>query len=289
MDPSPPPPSPPCSSYNPRLKSHRLLRADVKAGKRKRDLWEDHVNTMAKYRHLYSDIVAAEAPKREEPLEVTLLIGPTGTGKTKFVYDKYSGNPEFYRAPLSNGTMWWDRYDQHKKVLIDDFCGSSSHMTLLFLLQLLDIYSVDVPIKGGYTPWLPTEIYLTTNIHPKDWYTWKDRGEHYLALARRFNTVRVFSKHSDCVEYTGDEKDKWFKDNCPDEALDQYPIPVLETPSSPSTFHGYGMASAPQPKKKTTTYSFGRPVPSLYGDPPDQGRVPCNRDGTPILSSLYPD
>ena len=94
---------------------------DVQAGKRKRDLMDDHLSTLARYPKLYDTINSAMPAIRETPVDVTLLIGETGLGKTKYVWDKHSGDEEFYIQPLSNGTTWWDTYDLHKYVLIDDF------------------------------------------------------------------------------------------------------------------------------------------------------------------------
>jgi len=172
--------------------------ADVKSGKRKRELIEDHLTVIAKYPKLYDTLVGR--PQRTAELQVVLLIGPTGLGKSRYVYDKYVDDEEFYISPLSNGISWFDTYDRHKYVLLDDFAGASSHMTLTYLLRLLDRYPVMVPTKGSHTWWMPEIIYVTTNIHPALWYTWKDRGEQYKALARRFTKVLVFSQDGPPME-----------------------------------------------------------------------------------------
>ncbi len=187
------------------------FKEDVQAGKRKRDLLDDHLMTLARYPKLY-DTINYAMPTRQEPVIVTLLIGPSGLGKTRFVYDKYQGDDDLYITPLSNGTMWYDNYDGHKYVLIDDFAGAASHMTLTCLLRLIDRYPVQVPTKGSHTWWFPTHIYLTTNILPKDWYKWENRAEQYKALGRRFSHVVVFQEDADPLE----EGDDWWVVNAPD-------------------------------------------------------------------------
>ncbi len=189
----------------------------VKSGKRKRDLIDDHLIVFARYPKLY-DIINSQRPERETPPIVTLLIGPTGLGKSRYVYDQYRNNDELYQTPLSNGTMWYDTYDGHQIVLIDDFAGAASHMTLCTLLKLIDRYPQLVPTKGSHTWFYPIHVYVTTNILPKDWYKWENRGEQYLALERRFAHTLLFQRGEDMKE----APDGWWKDNCPHEAEGPY-------------------------------------------------------------------
>lgn len=87
-------------------------------------------------------------------LKVINIWGASGTGKTRHVYDKH---PEVYR-PVSY--KWWDGYDGHKVVLLDDirkdFCKFHQ------LLNLLDIYPVRVEHKGGSRQLQATTIYITS-------------------------------------------------------------------------------------------------------------------------------
>ncbi len=191
----------------------------VMAGKRKRDLVDDHLLVLAKYPKLY-DTLNSKRPEREVPVEVFLLIGATGLGKTRYVYDLYKEDAELYPTPLSNGTMWYDNYDGHQIVLIDDFAGAASHMALSCLLRLLDRYPVQVPTKGSHTWFFPTHIYVTSNILPKDWYKWDNRGMQYLALARRFRHTLLFFEGEEMREAPV----HWWQDNCPHDAASHYPL-----------------------------------------------------------------
>ena len=87
--------------------------------------------------------------------------------------------------------------------MLDDFCGAASHITLGFLLQLLDRYTVMVPTKGGFTWWIPEHVYVTTNVFPRDWYKWEGRLSQYRALARRFSEVLVFYEGGCLAENAG--------------------------------------------------------------------------------------
>lgn len=191
--------------------------------KRKRDLIEDHAGTLARYPKFYDTLTSLTRPTRVEDLEVVLHIGDTGLGKTRKVMDDHRDDQDFYIAPLSNGTTWFDTYDRHKTVLLDDFAGKASHTTLVSLLRLIDRYPVLVPTKGSHTWWLPNKIVVTTNVYPKDWYSWETRGEQYKALARRFTKVLLFYSplHDDDPGFV-EQGPEWWKENAPPEAIMLY-------------------------------------------------------------------
>lgn len=121
------------------------------------------------------------------PPVVNLLYGPTGTGKTRFVMSM----PNVFKK--SGVDMWFDGYDGEPILLIDDFAGAKSRMPLSFVLQLLDRYACLLPVKGSFTDNVAVQIFVTTNLHPKTWYDYPRRGEHYRALARRFHKVYWFT------------------------------------------------------------------------------------------------
>ncbi len=194
----------------------------VMGGERLRDLVHDHTAILARYPKFYQILTLNNRPEREPGtnIVVTLHYGETGLGKTRAVMDEFGTNPEFYRAPLNNGTLWWDTYDGHATVLLDDFTGASSHFSLCALLQLLDRYPILVPTKGGHTWWLPDAVHVTTNILPRDWYTWKGREAQYKALARRFHQVYLYY-----LPLSGTDRGRviqdpvWWEENKPDEVL----------------------------------------------------------------------
>jgi hypothetical protein len=189
--------------------------AVMSGSKRKRDLVEEHFNVLARYPKFYDTLTMINRPKRTVDLTVTLLYGETGLGKTRKVMDLHGDDEELFVAPLNNGTMWYDTYDGHKKVLIDDFAGAASHISLTALLRLLDRYPVLVPTKGSHTWWLPDHIYITTNILPKDWYKWENREEQYKALARRFHRVEWYHVPLAGQSAMTEQGPEWWQENCP--------------------------------------------------------------------------
>ncbi len=205
--------------------------AIVEESKNKRDLIFDdqHINTIARHKHLYDTINNSTRPKKPHPAKIILLIGDAGLGKTRYVMDKHRDDPSFYALPVSNGTLWFDDYDRHKTVLIDDFAGRTSAVKLDTILKILDPWNPQkLPYKGGHCWWNPETVYITTNIPPSEWYEWntktdmhgqpmgRGRVNQYPALARRFYKVLTFKP-----EFQGtnslyqEEPHTWWQDNAP--------------------------------------------------------------------------
>ncbi len=200
------------------------FRDEVFEGAHLRSLVADHTSIIARYPRFYNTLKMLRRPQRTEELTVTLHHGETGLGKTRTVYDKFYNDDDFYIVPLSNGTMWYDTFDGHKTVLLDDFCGKASHLCLSTLLCLLDLYPQLVPVKGGFTWWVPTKVFVTTNLHPALWYDWSNRPSQYKALARRFTSVVLFTEGQDPDNLSISGQATWWQLNAPLSV--EYPLPV---------------------------------------------------------------
>lgn len=106
----------------------------------------------------------ARLDKEFEKINVTVYIGESGTGKTRKAYTE---DPNLYRLVPSENTLWFDGYEGQETLLIDDFYGSIKYG---YLLQLLDGYKFQLPIKGGFTWKQWKHVIITSNNPPGTWY-----------------------------------------------------------------------------------------------------------------------
>lgn len=113
------------------------------------------------YRGLAAYRVLSVAPRTHD-MEIIVLYGPTGTGKSKFCLDNF---PAAYWKQRSN---WWDGYAQEETVIIDEFYGWLKFDTLL---RLCDRYPMLVESKGGQIQLGGCKrIIFTSNCLPSAWY-----------------------------------------------------------------------------------------------------------------------
>lgn len=81
--------------------------------------------------------------------------------------------------------LWWDGYAGEGRLIIDDFYGWIQHHVLL---RVLDVYPMRLDIKGSTTYAAWTEVFITSNKHPREWfnkYPW-DADD---ALQRRIHHI----------------------------------------------------------------------------------------------------
>jgi hypothetical protein len=100
-------------------------------------------------------------------IKVTVIIGPAGCGKTRYVYDNNEITSVYTLNHNGNGTLWFDGYNGQDVLLIDDFKGWIKHTQLL---KILDRYPYRCEIKGSfiYARW--TRVYITSNFKIDSWY-----------------------------------------------------------------------------------------------------------------------
>lgn len=135
------------------------------------------------YRRSFKAYAALKSSSRSWATQVHVFWGKTGTGKTRFVMDQVM-DQDFWTP---GDYKWFDGYEGQPIVIIDDYRGEYQ---LQMLLKLLDRYPMQVPVKGGFTEWAPRKIYITSNVHPNDWYPLADRYS-VAAMFRRFNLVEA--------------------------------------------------------------------------------------------------
>lgn len=122
--------------------------------------------------------------KRDFKPTVYWYYGQTGTGKTRAAYEQF---PDAYEK--KSESRWWDGYDAHEDVIIDDF--RSSHIDFVEMLKLLDRYPCKVEIKGGFRQFLAKNIVITAPVSPQEMYQFQT--EDVKQLLRRIDVIKLFS------------------------------------------------------------------------------------------------
>lgn len=135
-----------------------------------------HYRTLRTIRADFAQPVAMER-------KVVVYHGPTGTGKSRRAWEEATW--EAY--PKDPRTKFWDGYSDQKNVVIDEYRGD---IGISNLLRWFDRYPVLVEIKGSSTCLVAEKIWITSNLHPKDWYKELDYTT-YQALERRLEIIEI--------------------------------------------------------------------------------------------------
>ncbi len=102
-------------------------------------------------------------------VEVILLTGDAGTGKTAYAIDQSEKDGGYFKPDLSKKDIWFNGYQGQKNLILDDFRGKSTSFDNL--LRLLDGHKLELPIKGGHTYALWERVWITSNQTPDEWYS----------------------------------------------------------------------------------------------------------------------
>lgn len=115
------------------------------------------------------------SPRERKAIACTILIGEPGTGKSCRMP---TGDDVFY---MSSESLFNGCTPMHRVLVLDEFTG---WLPFNVLLRILDHYPYRVNIKYNnfWAGW--DEVYITSNSHPDQWYTY-DAKHLYGALERR--------------------------------------------------------------------------------------------------------
>ena len=145
-----------------------------------------------------------EPPRKwTDDFEFIWIYGPTECGKTRDVLTTMCKREyelgDVY-VTMSNG-QWWDGYDRHPVVLIDDF--RSSFCTFSELLQICQPVEKKIQIKGSARQLVANKIIVTTCKSPLEVYQGVDENRDQ--LYRRITKVMRYTKEG-VVDETLDMK-----------------------------------------------------------------------------------
>lgn len=169
--------------------------AGLTAGKPLREVATDadHMETYCRYRNGIKDLINFEREKEIlnggflQP-ELYIRIGPAGTGKSRWVFDKY-GYANVTTMYTYQGGKFFVPCNVTDVVLFDDV-QAGSIIPLALFKSLTDGHPKRVETKGGEVLWRPKVIVFTSNSHPFDW--WPNlSGLDKEALERRITKIEM--------------------------------------------------------------------------------------------------
>lgn len=154
------------------------IQISIKDGNKIKDIMDNHFETYCKYRNGiidYKKECDKERAKEERKVEVIILSGTTGTGKTMAAMKEAT-----YKIDACT-LNWWDGYEGDKCICIDDY---DNDVNITRMLTLLDRYTVRLPIKGGFTYAMWDKVYITTNLKKEEIHC-RAKERHIKAFWRR--------------------------------------------------------------------------------------------------------
>lgn len=151
---------------------------------------ESYANFIRYQNAIVRDIECAR-PDRDWVTELHILWGETGTGKSRWCAENF---PDAYWKPTGE---WWEGYDGHETVVIDEFYG---WLRLDLMLRIADRYPLRVQVKGSSRKFVAKSVYITSNKPWEEWWAFIQNPESASherlkrAFARRITSVREFKQ-----------------------------------------------------------------------------------------------
>jgi len=153
---------------------------------------EDLAPQIIRYHSGIRQVAQLSMKERNFKTHVTVIIGPTGTGKSAAAA-KWP-NSAVVNPPRQGETMYFDPYDTHvhDTLWLDDFKSSSSYR-YSDLLKLMDRNKMSLNVKYGSMQMRAKYLVITSSQPPKQWYPdlFEKYPAQYAELERRLDVVIV--------------------------------------------------------------------------------------------------
>ena len=170
-----------------------------------------HIGKMDKIRQ---DVIEARYRDTWRDLDVTYIFGPTATGKTRGVMEKY-GYGSVYRVTDYNHPF--DRYAQEPVLCLDEFRSS---FLIGDMLDYLDGYPLALPARYVHRQACYETVYIISNINLKEQYPHVQGREPstWEAFLRRIHRVIEYRRegepidHGPALEYIYPPEPEWVRE-----------------------------------------------------------------------------
>lgn len=133
-------------------------------------------------------------PARDWTTQTHVYHGETGMGKSRRAFYEAKKGPKMAVVTVGKkGQKFWaDKCEGATDMIIEDYSGE---IPFRKLLQLLDRYPMNVEVKGSNVNWAPKRVFITSNLHPSQWYAdmeWDRKNPLYRRL-REYGSITKFS------------------------------------------------------------------------------------------------
>lgn len=208
---------------------YESLKEEIKQGCSMQEVAENHFELLVRYGNgvLRAMHYLQRPPMRRNMLNLA-IVGQTGKGKSHWICETFG--EDVYEKDKS---MWWDGYNGERVIHFNDWYGGVEHGVML---NWMDIYRCQVPVKGGYV-WLRHSICIfTSNAHPYTWYEklYESKPTAKAAFVRRLpeSNIKIITHAEDFVKF---ENWNYVTITAPktDEDDDDGPVPPPAPPASP--------------------------------------------------------
>lgn len=162
----------------------KIIKTNIKHGKGIRQMLDSEEITSYQGLRCAELLMKYVEPERKIAPKIIWRFGQARSGKSRWVYENYS---EVY-TPIS--FKWWEGYDGHKVVLIDDL--RADWCPFAEFLKLTDRYPYKVEFKGGSRQLLAETIIITSPFHPTQ--VW-DTDEDMEQLLGRIHSIEEIIKN----------------------------------------------------------------------------------------------
>lgn len=132
-------------------------------------VYKQETDASARHYRFFKEYKLVTTAPRSWPMSVFYIYGPSGSGKSSLAADFWPPGPENFwlTVPKAGRNVWWDGYDNHKTVVIDDWKpGYFGEGHVLFMQRLVDRYALQVPVHGGQVQFTARVIVFTSNTPP---------------------------------------------------------------------------------------------------------------------------
>jgi len=141
------------------------------------ELYDKQFSNMIRYGRGLRNYIEVAKGERKRTWHTTCYVyfGDTGMGKSEAVKAEIKewGGADYWLTLEGgmSGKVWWGdeyrHYNGEPNVVIDEF---EQQMRLSDLKRLIDHTPLEVPYKGGYTPFLARRVWILTNYPAHEWY-----------------------------------------------------------------------------------------------------------------------